>query len=68
MQCKWVVIRDKYLIKGEKQANEALGYQEQNHSSRLRPVERRFPELGIWGSDQLVEKIGRKVEVLKGGK
>ena len=36
--------------------------------SRLRPVERRFPELGIWGSDQLIEKRGRKLEVWKGGK
>ena len=49
--------------KRRKQANEDLCYQEQNHSSRLRPVERRFQELGIWGSDQLIEKRGRKLEV-----
>ena len=63
MQCKWVEIRDKYLGRGEKQASEALGYQEQNHNSRLQPVERIFLELGIWGSDQLIEKRGRKLDV-----
>ena len=63
MQCKWVEIRDTYLRRGEKQASEALGYQEQNQNSILRPVERRFLELGIWGSDQLIEKRGRKLEV-----
>lgn len=63
MQCKLVEIRDTNLRRGEKQANEALGYQEQNHSNRLRPVERRFPKLVIWESDQLIEKRGRKFEV-----
>ena len=68
MQCKWVEIRDTYLRKGEKQSSEALSYQEQHNSSRLRPIERRFWELGIWGSDmdQLIEKIMRKVGSWKG--
>ena len=63
MQCKLVEIRDTYLRRGEKQANEALGYQEQNHNSTLPPVERRFWELGIWKSymDQLIEKRMRRV-------
>ena len=62
MQCKWVDIRDTYLRRGEKQTSEALGKQKQNNSSRLRPVEKRFSELGIWGSDQLLEKRGTKLE------
>ena len=50
--------------KRRKQASEALNYQEQKHNSRLRPVESRFRDLGIWGSDvdQLIEKKMRKVE------
>ena len=56
------------MRRGEKQANEDFGYQEQNHSRRLRPVERRFLGLGIWESDHLIDKRGRKLEVSKGGK
>ena len=62
MQCKWVEIRDTYLRRVEKQPSEALTYQEQKHSSRLRPVERRFWDFGIWGSDvdEWIEKRMKK--------
>ena len=36
--------------------------------SRLKTVERRFLKLRIWGSGQLIEKRGRKLDVLKRGK
>ena len=70
MQCKWVEIRDTYLRRGEKQPSEALSYQEQKHSSILRPVERRFWDLGIWGSavDQFIEKRMKKAGSWKGMK
>ena len=51
MQCKWVDITDTYLRRGEKQASDSLSYQEQKHNSKLRPVERRYWDLGSWGSD-----------------
>ena len=35
MLCKWAEIRDTYLRRGEKQAREVLGDQEQNHNNRL---------------------------------
>ena len=68
MQCKWVDIRNTYLRRREKQTSEAFGNQEQNHSSRLRQVERRFWELGILGIDveQLIEKRMRRVGSYKG--
>ena len=49
MLWKWVENRDTYQRRGEKQAREVLADQEQNHNSRLRPVERRYPELGYLG-------------------
>ena len=54
MQCKWIEIRDTYLRRGEKQASEALSYQEQKHSSRLQLVESKFWDLGIWGFGEVM--------------
>ena len=52
------------MRRGEKQASEALSYQEQKHNIRLRPVERRFWDLGkLCGSvNREKEEKGRKLE------
>ena len=58
MQCKCVEIRGTYLRILEKQARKVLGDQEENHSSRLRPVERKYLELGNLGKQSVDREWG----------